>query len=740
MRVHINGNAASAKRLLARTLISIGLGATLVSVATAQDNASTAALSSVIRGRVLDADARPISDAVIFVLETLQETRSDADGAFLLRSSFTGPVTIAARKLGFQPSAIDLKLPVDTTLTLTLKRQPPTLNSIAVVAAGEYTLGSGTTATLSPLEVAQTPGAAANVARAIQTLPGVQNVDEGTGLFVRGGDVSETRVLIDDATFLSPVRFENPTGHITSSVDPFLLDRTVFSAGGFGAQHGNALSGLVRMETAARPTRTGGTVTASIGSLGGALAWSAHPRLGLRASAKRSSLEALNRAFGEAQPFEPAPRGDDASGSIEWQSSSRGRIRVFGLTQQNEFGVGGAALAGNTAYAADSRQSLAVLSWRDSSFALRPAVSIGRSSFTRAEQVAGYAFDTRLTDLNMVASLAWIPRDGMQIRGGVEFERLDTRYRGAPSVDSLASPDFDARPRLDREAVWGEVMYETIHGLRTIVGVRRDAANLGAAFTVDPRVSLAWTRGRISLTAALGRYAQTAEPTFFRPNDPSDRFTPMRVDQGILGAQLGGDTLGLRVELYEKRYSGLWQFDRAFEPAADGRGRARGLDALFKWQPFPSTSTRVTWSSVQAERTDPNTGTIARAVGDLSHSVTWVTETRVRTWTIGTARRWAAGRPFTDIVGSTPGPDGPEPVFGAANAAQMPAYGRFDLSVSWYRGLGSNERGLVVFIAASNVFDRNNVMRYRWNSDFTSRTPVRAPFNRSVYAGATLLF
>lgn len=722
------------------TVIAIGAASSTASEVRAQDSASAAAATSVIRGRVVDSDARPIADAVIFLLETLQETRSDADGVFLLRSGFAGPVTIAARRVGFQPTAVDLVLPADTSFTLTLKRQPPTLNSIAVVAAGEYTLGSGTTATLSPLEVAQTPGAAANVARAIQTLPGVANVDEGTGLFVRGGDVSETRVMIDDVTFLSPVRFDNPTGHFTSSVDPFLLDRTVFSAGGFGAQYGNALSGLVRMEAAARPTRTGGTVTASIGSVGGALAWAAHPRLGLRASATRSSLEALLRNFGEAQPFEPAPRGDDASGSVEWQSSSRGRIRVFALSQQDEFGVGGAALAGDAAYAADSRQRLVVVSWRDSSFALRPAVSIGRSSFTRGERVAGYAFDTRLSDLNAVASLSWIPRDGVQVRGGAEFERLDTRYRGAASVDSLATPDFDARPRVDREALWGEVMYETIHGLRTTVGVRRDAANLGAAATVDPRISLAWQRGRIGLTAALGRYAQIAEPTFFRPSDPSERFTPMRVEQGILGAQLGGDTLGLRVEIYEKRYSGLWQFNRDFEPVGNGRGRARGLDALFKWQPFPSTSTRLTWSSVHAERTDPSSGVMARAIGDLSHSVTWVTETRVKSFTIGTARRWDAGRPFTDIVGATPGPDGPEPVFGEANASQLPNYGRFDLSLSWYRGLGNSERGLVVFIAASNVFDQTNVMRYRWNEDFTSRAPVRAPFNRSVYVGSTLLF
>jgi hypothetical protein len=130
---------------------------------------------------------------------------------------------------------------------------------------------------------------------------------------------------------------------------------------------------------------------------------------------------------------------------------------------------------------------------------------------------------------------------------------------------------------------------------------------------------------------------------------------------------------------------------------------------------------------------------MARAIGDLAHSVTWVTESRWRSWTIGTARRWATGRPFTDIIGTVPGESGVEPVWGAPNGTRLPDYGRFDLSLSWYRGLGA-DRGLVLFAAASNLFDRDNVMRYRWTSDFSARIPVRAPFNRSVYAGATLLF
>src|SRR5256885_1037107 len=111
------------------------------------------------------------------------------------------------------------------------------------------------------------PGATADVARAIQTLPGVQSVDEGTGLFVRGGDVSETRVFLNDVAMLSPYNYETPTGNYTVTVNPFLLDGIFFSSGGFGARYGNILSGVADLRTAGRPVQSSITGVAGLASV-----------------------------------------------------------------------------------------------------------------------------------------------------------------------------------------------------------------------------------------------------------------------------------------------------------------------------------------------------------------------------------------------------------------------------------------------------------------------------------------
>lgn len=703
------------------------------------DRAAASPEPTWLRGQVVRTDGRPLRDATVYLLETLEETRADSTGTFALRTAHRGLATIVARAVGFTPTAVDVTLPLDSLLRLSLVPQPPQLTSIRVVAAGEYTIGSGQGTTLTPLEVAQMPGAAANIARAVQTLPGVQGVDEGTGLFVRGGDVTETRILVDEAWMLSPVRFDNPTGHVTSTLNPFLLDRTTFAAGAFGARYGNALSGLVRMETAAAAPRTNAALSASIGSWTASAALAPRGRFSARASLGLNDLAPLMATFGQNQPFEPAPRGGQASATAEWRTSRAGRLRWFGVRQDNRFGVGQAdeQAATNTRYAADARETMHVLSWRDSSTAWRPAVTLGWSAFRRDESFGGFRLVTDMQAPQLVASLTRRFVDGTTMLLGGERESWRARYAGTVTGGSTPRPVFDSRTPSVRTAVFAEAQRTWAPGVRVTAGVRSDASTLTARRTVDPRVSVAWQRGSLGLTSAFGIYHQIAEPTF-RRETPARAFAPMRVSQWTAGLQWGSDSVGLRVEAYDKRYRDLWQFTATQEPIGGGVGHARGVDLQARWRFSAVSTARVTYSHVQARRTDPTTGVIAPTLADITHSVSTIVDRQIRGLTISSGFRYATGRPFTDILGAVPGVMPTTPVYGAPFGARLPGYLRSDLSVSWYRALGAN-RGAVLWGSLSNVFGRDNVMRYQWSPDFTRRTPVLAPFNRSLFVGSTLL-
>ncbi|MCU0633650.1 MAG: TonB-dependent receptor [Gemmatimonadaceae bacterium] len=696
----------------------------------------------VVRGVVRLSNAEPARDVAVSLLEGSNASVTDSAGQFTLRSRHRGLGTLVARRIGFHPSAVDVVVPLDTLVSLVLVAQPPSLTTMTVVAAGEYTLGGGSTAALTPLDVVQTPGAAGNVARALQTLPGPQAVDEGSGLFVRGGDVTETRVLVDDAWLLSPARFDNPLGHVTATIDPFLLDRTVFGAGGFGAQYGNALSGLVRLETAGRPKKREGSATLSIGNAGVAIAALPTSRIGVRASANVNSLGPVTATFGQAQPFDPPPQGGDISGTIEWASGRAGRVRLFAVRDASRVGVGDAGVQVGTTYAARSTQEMTVLSWRDSATAWRPALTLAHSGFTRQEDITGLRLGTALAVTHLVGALGWRSDRGLSVRVGADLERLDTRYDGALAEGARDSARvlFDARSRSDRTGLFVESTWQDVRGLRVIAGVRTDRATITARRTVDPRLSVAWQRGRLGLTAALGVLHQVAEPTFFRPRVGAREFAPMRVREAIVGAQIGSDTNGLRLELYDKRYADLWQFTRDFDVAGGARGHARGADLFLRWQLGAVTKSRISWSIVRSRRDDPHTGVDAPSLGDVTHSLSWITDRMFGRLRVSSALRYATGRPFTDIVGSTSTRDGVrQPVWGAPNAERLPAYLRSDLSASWYRPLDGT-RAVVLWGSLSNLFDRTNVMRYRWTADYSERLPVRAPFNRVLYAGATLLY
>src|SRR6202521_2295658 len=271
------------RSLLTRVVLAVALLATAREPLSAQSPDST----RFVRGTVRGDDGAPIAGADVFLLESLDGATTDSAGRFTIRTAQRGPATLVARRIGFAPTQRSVDLATADSVQISLVKQAPVLPPITVVA-GAYTAGSERGAVLNAIQVASTPGATADIARAIQTLPGVQNVDEGTGLFVRGGDVSETKVLLNDVVMIEPYNYETPTGNYTVTVNPFLLDGIFFSSGGFGARYGNILSGVADLRTQGRPIQTSLVATAGLAAVSAGLNLALPHGVGTRATATRN--------------------------------------------------------------------------------------------------------------------------------------------------------------------------------------------------------------------------------------------------------------------------------------------------------------------------------------------------------------------------------------------------------------------------------------------------------------------
>src|SRR6266487_3875296 len=201
-----------------------------------------------LRGTVVDQSGLPVPRALVYIDGTQTSTETDTAGHFALVLTPVQAGTLTVFRDGFSPVTVAFD-PLDP---LAFERfqvvlVPAPITDSVTVTAPRAPAPPASNFAMRPLDVVRTPGAAADLMRALQTLPGVAQIDEGAGLYVRGGDTSEVLVLLDDAVVFHPYRSETPGGGLFGSIEPFLLDGVSFATGGFSARYGNALSAVLDM-------------------------------------------------------------------------------------------------------------------------------------------------------------------------------------------------------------------------------------------------------------------------------------------------------------------------------------------------------------------------------------------------------------------------------------------------------------------------------------------------------------
>ena len=708
-------------------------------------SAAAQADSVALRGTVRGSDGSAIEGANIFLLETLEGALTDSAGQFALRSTHRGPATLVVRRIGYRSGQLPVSLPRPELVAITLSPDAATLAPITV-QAGRYTAGDDRGATLTSLEVVTTPGAAANVNRAIQSLPGAQTVDEGTALFVRGGDYTETRVLLDGAVLMNSTQLRTPTGTFTGTVDPFLLDGIFFSSGGFSARYGNALSSIVDLRTQGRPEQSSATVSAGLAALSGSISIALPQATGIRAAANRLDLGPFFRLNDSPRRYDPPPTGHDVSASATWKYRPTAEIKLFAIDQRNRLGVGVDEASFGGLYDVAVESDLAALTWRDALGTISSWVSLSTSHVDEREQFGAFRLGTRLRSTQLSALAEWPAFPSLTVRTGGEVERIRSAFDGSiPERGHDVAPDarttvFESDGSGTRDGLFAEAEWRARPALLVTLGARTDRWSLTDQRTADPRLSLAWNVGAgATLTAAWGVYHQVPDPMLLDAEFGDASLPAMRATQSILGVNLERERLTAHVELYEKQYDDLALLTRDNEVVGSGTGRSRGADVWLKWSAPLGVSARVAYSLVDADRTDATSGMVTRAAFDVTHSITALLEKRWPAFiTTSAAYRHATGRPFTPVASATFDPQRSAwvPTYGAPMSERLPSFHRLDLSASILRRIGPVQS--VVFYSLSNVLDRENVHTYRYSPDYSQRIPVRSLFNRSHYFGFAL--
>ena len=701
--------------------------------------------TTAVTGRVRDPAGQPLTDADVFLLETLEGARTDSTGTFTFSSVAGGAVTLVAQRPGYLEVRRTVNLPLTAPITIVMQLAPVALEPI-LVEAGTFRLGNLPDVTLSELEVVRTPGSAADPFRAIQTFPGLQSVGEGAGLFVRGGDVSETRVLLDGATVISPFRLDTDRTISFGRFDPFMLKGVHFSAGGFGAEYGDALSAVADLQTVDRPDASELELTTAIGGLSGRLHLDVSENFGARVTGTYTNTGLLMRMNGRRDEFDQVPKSTDLSGGFEWAYGDGGSLKSFAMLQTDHVGVRIDDPAYSGTYRSDGRSDLVALSGLDSFGGLGLSWGLATSGSRKDEGFGAFRLERedRLTQGR--AKIEFSVGRGIGLAAGAEVEHREADLAG--SVPAASHDNAPAAPQTvfaslesgTRVGAFGELELQPSNALRVLLGARADRSSFTGRVTADPRLSATYrATDRLTLTAAWGVFHQVPDPLLFEPTlgDPD---LPSMSARHLIGGLTWDNEEGrlVRVEAYRKHYAALAAQTRHGMALGGGTGTATGLDVFVKEElGFLDLDGRMAYSFICSERTDPDSGRPAPSPFDATHTLNLVLNRAFGGWLeTGIAYRASTGVPFTPVeYAAFDASRGVwEPAWGPPMSERLPRYARVDLSATVLRSFWQDNL-TVFFLSVMNSLDRSNVRAYRHSSDYSERIPLKTPFPRSIYFG-----
>ena len=513
---------------------------------------------AIIKGDVVDGKGRPLAYANVQIVGTISGAVTDSDGGFRFTTRHLGKCMLRATYVGFEPSECSLHLSQGDTVTVRLELRKTLIElGEKVVTASSYTTGEKENTTLSSNDVVTTPGAAADILLAIKTLPGVVIVDEGAGLFVRGGDVSETLILLDQATITHPYKYESPTGGVFGTISPFVIKGTAFSTGGFPARYGNALSAVLTMDSQdlTRQTRYSLNLGLAAGSLG--LHQIVVPdKVGLRFTGNLSFTDLLLRVNRRQHNFSRPPRSHDGNFNLVYQYSPTGQLKLFSYNSGDQLGVRVVEPSFKGQYQNRTNSWLYNLQWTDIFNGWFIQTSASLNHYTARQQLGN--LDLKPGDLTAKfrADLEGALSARATLRFGTEFQHIGNRFIGTiPYRGDIFDPQaevFELNTSYSGilSGNYFEVDSRLAHRIAVNAGIRFDHHTLAGRFVVDPRFS---GRFQISkdteLRFAWGIYHQFPTPFRYNATSGNPNLGPQYAQHWVAGLSHEHGRLTMRLDL-----------------------------------------------------------------------------------------------------------------------------------------------------------------------------------------------
>lgn len=199
-------------------------------------------------GYVKDKRGLPIKHVNVQVKDSYDGSSTDSLGYFTFMPHECGNKRLSFSHINYIPVELEVNLDScsEKPIDVTLRDKILSLDEVVITSSIGYSKSKSVA--INKMDVYTNPHAGGDLALALRTTPGLQNIDNKEGFFVRGGNSDETVVSINGVVvdnFFTP-GISNIAGR--SRFETGLFKGMNFSTGDIPVEYGNAMSGSLELK------------------------------------------------------------------------------------------------------------------------------------------------------------------------------------------------------------------------------------------------------------------------------------------------------------------------------------------------------------------------------------------------------------------------------------------------------------------------------------------------------------
>lgn len=686
-----------------------------------------------ISGVVMDQQGLPLVGANVYLADTYDGGSTQINGDFTFSTEKSGSQTLIVSFIGYEELKMDILLETNPQVfNLSLKEAINKIDGV-VITAGSFEAGGETKSeVLKPLDIVTTAGATADIAGALNTLPGTQTVGEEGRLFVRGGDGYETKTFIDGLVAFKPYDTTVPNTPTRGRFSPFMFKGTSFSTGGYSAEYGQALSSTLNLVTKDKQSQT--RTDFSLMSVGVEASQTyAGEKSSLAGKIGYYNMKPYYLLVPQTIDWLDQPETFEVNAAYRQKIANSGTLKAYMKISLSNMllnfypieqpqtplltSINNKYFYGNVSY-----RNLLNKRW---SFMTGVAVT---------RNIDQYRPESDLIDEDLTGGHAKISFFG-DISSHLTFSTgVELIVRESAQQFVRGSDGFVNQWGFNESLIGGfaEAEYFFSNNLVARVGARIEISNLDSNLFVSPRASLAYKvseNGQFSI--ATGNYRQAAQDKYLWVANHLDY---EKANHYIINYQFLNSNRTFRVETYYKQYKNLVKYDSElfYDPSVyknSGSGFAKGVDLFWRdSKTIKNADYWVSYSYLDTERDYQNYPYAARPEFSSKHNLSVVYKhfvSALKTQFSGTYT-FGSGRPYND------------PNTTDFNAGITPQYHDLSLSISYLAA-----QNLIIHGSVTNVFGRDNIFGYEYSEQpntkgFYDGRAITLPAPRFIFVGIFL--